>query len=96
LRFVVSNDRNEADEAKEAGTPSAEKPRDETQPPPPARRRDPRFRLELIERLPKLGFESWSAKEDFKIDEQWAGIVSLHSDAILGPLEPLAPDRRVS
>ncbi len=92
----MSDDRNEKDEAKEAGTPPTGKPRDGTQPPPPARRRDPRFRLALIERLPKLGFASWSAKEDFKIDEQWAGIVSLHSDAILGLLEPLAPDRRVS
>jgi hypothetical protein len=62
--------------------------------PPPSRRRDPKFRVELIERLPKLGFASWSAKESFKVDKEWAGIVSLHSDAILGPLEPLAPERR--
>jgi len=62
--------------------------------PPPARRRDPRFRAGLIERLPKLGFASWSAKEDFKADEEWAGIVSLRSDAVLGPLENLAPGRR--
>jgi hypothetical protein len=78
-----------------ADTTAAE-PRDGETPaaPPPARRRDPRFRAELIERLPKLGFASWSAKEDFKVDEEWAGIVSLRSDAVLGPLEPLAPERR--
>ncbi len=55
---------------------------------------DPKFRVGLIERLPKLGFASWSAKEDFKVDKEWAGIVSLRSDAVLGPLEPLAPERR--
>jgi hypothetical protein len=62
--------------------------------PPPTRRRDPRFRAELLERLPRLGFESWSAKEDFRADEEWAGIVSLHSDAVLGPLENCASERR--
>jgi hypothetical protein len=62
--------------------------------PPRSRRRDPRFRTLLIEKLPKLGFASWSAKEDFKADEEWAGIVSLRSDAVLGPLEKLAPGRR--
>jgi hypothetical protein len=62
--------------------------------PPPARRRDPQFRTSLLEKLPKLGFESWSAKEDFRADEEWAGIVSLRSDAVLGPLEQLASGRR--
>jgi hypothetical protein len=62
--------------------------------PTPSRRRDPKFRVGLIERLPKLGFASWSAKEGFKVDKEWSGIVSLQSDAILGPLEPLAPERR--
>ena len=78
-----------------ANTPAADTP-DGAAPaaPPPARRRDPRFRVGLIERLPKLGFASWSAKEDFKVDQEWAGIVSLRSDAVLGPLEPLAPERR--
>jgi hypothetical protein len=58
---------------------------------PATRRRDPRFRAKLIEKLPKLGYSSWSAKEDFKVDEEWSGIVSLRSDAVLEPLEPLAP-----
>lgn len=62
--------------------------------PPPTRRRDPRFRAELLARLPQLGFESWSAREDFRADEEWAGIVSLRSDAVLGPLETLASGRR--
>jgi hypothetical protein len=61
--------------------------------PPPARRRDPRSRIRLLEKLPKLAFASWSAKEDFKADEEWAGIVSLRSDAVLAPLENLVPGR---
>ncbi len=60
---------------------------------PPARRRDPRYRTALLEKLPSLGFTSWSAREDFKPDEDWAGIVSLRSDSVLGPLEPLARER---
>jgi hypothetical protein len=60
-------------------------------PPPPARRRDPGFRVELIKRLPRLAFTSWSAKEDFKVDREWGGIVSLRSDAVLEPLESVAP-----
>jgi hypothetical protein len=62
--------------------------------PPRGRGRDQRFRARLLEKLPKLGFASWSANEDFKVDEEWSGIVSLGSDAVLGPLEPLAPERR--
>jgi hypothetical protein len=58
------------------------------------RGRGPRFRVGLLQKLPKLGFSSWSAREDFKVDEEWAGIVSLSSDAVLGPLEPLAPEHR--
>jgi hypothetical protein len=58
---------------------------------PPARRRDQRFRAALLEKLPTLSFTSWSAKQDFETDEDWAGIVSLRSDAVLGPLESLVP-----
>jgi hypothetical protein len=61
---------------------------------PPVRKRDPRSRIRLLEKLPKLAFASWSAKEDFKADEEWAGIVSLRSDAVLAPLENLVPGRR--
>ena len=60
----------------------------------PARRRDPRYRVGLLEKLPRLEFASWSAKTDFPVDEEWTGIVSLRSDSVLGPLEPLAPARR--
>ena len=60
----------------------------------PARRRDPRFRVGLLHKLPRLEFASWSAKTDFPVDEEWTGIVSLRSDSVLGPLEPLAPARR--
>jgi hypothetical protein len=59
-----------------------------------SRRRDPRFRIGLLDKLPRLEFTSWSAKTDFPVDEEWTGIVSLCSDAVLGPLEPLAPARR--
>ena len=60
----------------------------------PSRRRDPRFRVCLLDKLPRLEFTSWSAKTDFPVDEEWTGIVSLRSDTVLGPLEPLAPARR--
>jgi hypothetical protein len=58
------------------------------------RRRDPKFRLELVSRLPRMVYEKWSAKDSFKLDEEWGGVIALQSDAILGPLEPLATDRR--
>jgi hypothetical protein len=61
---------------------------------PPPRRRDQRFRIALLEKLSTLSFTSWSAKQDFEADEDWAGIVSLRSDAVLGPLEPLVPAQR--
>ena len=63
-------------------------------PEPPARRRDPRFRVGLLDKLPRLEFTGWSAKTDVAVDEEWAGIVQLRSDSVLGPLEPLAPARR--
>jgi hypothetical protein len=63
-------------------------------PEPPARRRDPRFRVGLLDKLPRLEFAGWSAKTDLTVDEEWAGIVQLRSDSVLGPLEPLAPARR--
>jgi hypothetical protein len=78
-----------------AATTAAETPGEPTtESAPPARRRDPRFRIGLIEKLPRLGFTSWTAKTDFPVDEEWAGIVSLRSDSVLEPLEPLAPGRR--
>jgi hypothetical protein len=61
---------------------------------PPTRRRDSKFRLELIRRLPRMSFASWSAKDNFKLDEEWGGVISLQSDVILGPLEAVTKDRR--
>ncbi len=61
---------------------------------PPARRRDPRFRISLLEKLPALEFTSWSAQGEFEADEEWTGIDSHRSDAVLSPLEPLAPAQR--
>lgn len=62
--------------------------------PPPGRRRDPAFRLGLIERLPTLAYSNWSARDDFWVDQNWADVLSLYSDAVLVPLEPFAPGRR--
>src|SRR5262245_46127155 len=56
--------------------------------PPPSRRRDPRFRAGLLERLPQLGPASGSALEDYRIDEDLGGLVASPSDAVLGPLVP--------
>jgi hypothetical protein len=63
---------------------------------PPQRRRDPRFRVGLLEKLPRLEFTSWSAQADVAVEEEWAGIVQLRSDSVLGPLEPLVAPRRGS
>ncbi len=85
----------EPDDEKPALAPEGETPVDaKPEAPVPKRKRDAGSRIRLIEKLPKLGFASWSAKEDFKADEEWAGIVSLRSDAVLAPLESLAPPRR--
>ena len=84
------NSQDQDDDKAAGATPADARP----EKPPPARRRDPQFRASLLEKLPKLGFESWSAKEDFRADEEWAGIVSLRSDAVLGPLDQLASGRR--
>ncbi len=86
----------EPDDERPATAPEGEMP-DDAKPEGAAvreRKRDAGSRIRLIEKLPKLGFASWSAKEDFKADEEWAGIVSLRSDAVLSPLESLAPSRR--
>jgi hypothetical protein len=57
-------------------------------------RRDPKFRVDLIRRLPVMAPEKWSAKDSFKLDEEWGGVVAIQSNAILGPLEPLVKGRR--
>jgi hypothetical protein len=81
------------DERSPATADEAPAPANPPEPPPP-RRRDPGFRIALLEKLPALEFTSWSAREDFETDVDWAGIVSLRSDSVLGPLEPLAPTPR--
>jgi hypothetical protein len=89
----MSNNRQDDEQAADgtsAGPPGATAPETPTQ----DRGRGTRFRAGLLEKLPRLGFSSWSAREDFKVDEEWAGIVSMRSDVVLGPLEPLAPERR--
>jgi hypothetical protein len=84
----MSNDRQ--DDGTSAGPPEATPP----EAPAQDRGRGTRFRVGLLEKLPRLGFSNWSAREDFKVDEEWAGIVSFRSDVVLGTLEPLAPERR--
>jgi hypothetical protein len=66
-------------------------PRGDRPPVAPVRRRDAKFRAELLKKLPQLPYASWSAKDEFAAGRDWEGIVSLRSDAILQPLEPLAP-----
>ena len=62
--------------------------------PVPSRKRDPRSRAALLARLPCLEFTSWSARTHFGADEDWAAGVSLGSDSLLAPLEPLSPGKR--
>ncbi len=58
-------------------------------------KRTQRFRLALLAKLPKLGYTSWTVKDNFNIDEQWSTVVNLRADALLGPLETVAPERLV-
>jgi hypothetical protein len=81
----------EAEGESPAGTEPAPATADNT---PLARRRDPKFRVDLIRRLPVMAPEKWSAKDSFKLDEEWGGVIAIQSNAILGPLEPLVKGRR--
>jgi hypothetical protein len=81
----------EAEGESPAGTEPAPAITDST---PLTRRRDPKFRVDLIRRLPVMAPEKWSAKDSFRLDEEWGGVVAIQSNAILGPIEPLAKDRR--
>jgi hypothetical protein len=54
------------------------------------RRRDSKFRVDLIRRLPEMSYEKWSPKDSFRLDQEWGGVIEIQSNAILGPLEALA------
>jgi hypothetical protein len=79
-----------------AETPPAPAPASPPQAPPAPRatvKRTPQFRQDLLKKLPQLAYTSWTVKDDFRIDEEWDAVVNLRADAILGPLETIAPER---
>jgi hypothetical protein len=55
-------------------------------------RRTKQLREKLLTKLPQLAHASWTIKDDFRIDEEWSSIVNLRADALLGPLESIAPE----
>jgi hypothetical protein len=58
-----------------------------------APKRNPRFFRSLIDKLPKLAAPTRSVKDNFRIDEEWSSLGNLRADAVLGPLEKIAPER---
>jgi hypothetical protein len=58
-----------------------------------APQRTPAFRRALLAKLPQLGYAVWAVKDSFRLDEEWNSIVNVRADAILEPLERVAPDR---
>lgn len=69
----------------ESGTPA--------KPPVPAPERTPAFRRALLAKLPQLGYAVWAVKDSFRLDDEWNSIVNVRADAILEPLERVAPER---
>jgi hypothetical protein len=59
----------------------------------PVVKRTPQFRQELLKKLPRLAYTSWTVQDNFRVDEEWDAVVNLKADAILGPLETVAPER---
>jgi hypothetical protein len=53
--------------------------------------RTQQFRQELLKRLPRPNYSTWSVKDDFRIEEDWEALAGLNGDTILAPLEKLAP-----
>ncbi len=58
-----------------------------------APQRTPAFRQALLAKLPQLGYAVWAVKDSFRLDDEWNAIVNVKADAILEPLETVAPDR---
>jgi hypothetical protein len=65
----------------------------EAKSPVEAPQRTPAFRRALLAKLPQLGYAVWAVKDSFRLDEEWNSIVNVRADAILEPLERVAPDR---
>jgi hypothetical protein len=77
--------------------PEAGEPKDDAggpAKPVSAPKRTAKFRAGLLEKLCTLGYTGWSVKDNLKIDAEWGGVVNLKADAVLGPLEQFAPERR--
>jgi hypothetical protein len=49
------------------------------------------FRRTLLERLPRLGYTAWTVKDSFSLDDEWQAITNAKADAVLEPLEAVAP-----
>jgi hypothetical protein len=62
-------------------------------PPVEAPQRTPAFRRALLAKLSHLGYAVWAVKDSFRLDEEWNSIVNVRADAILEPLERVAPER---
>ncbi len=56
-------------------------------------RRTKQLRQRLLTKLPQLVYVTWKVKDNFRIDEEWSGVVNLQADALLGSLEAAAPEQ---
>lgn len=83
------------DEAGETPAPAPAPPAAQPGPAPAveAPKRTAAFRKGLLAKLPQLGYSAWAVKDSFKLDDEWNAIVNVKADAVLEPLEPLAPTR---
>jgi hypothetical protein len=63
--------------------------------PPPADvpARTPAFRKGLLAKLSVLAYEATSVKDSFRLDDEWNALVNRKADAVLEPLDGLAPRR---
>src|SRR5436309_2734194 len=55
--------------------------------------RTAQFRRNLLGKLPKLKYQHWSARDSFKLDEEWGAAANLRADSVLEPLQAVAPHR---
>ena len=61
-------------------------------PPGEGVRRTKQLREELLAKLPQLAYSTWTVKDDFRLDEELSGVIKSGADALLGPLERVAPE----
>ena len=81
----------EAEEQEPAAKDGPTEPPDAAPGPTAGVKRTQQFRMELLKKLPRLTYTSWTVKDNFHIDEEWSTVVNLRADALLGPLEAVAP-----